>query len=668
MAQPTASDPATSTPPIPPTVAGRRPGVLDDSQPSRILRHPDASLSFASFDPLTASFADQGKPSAAAARPKRIVVETLPSGHSTWRFVPKAKFAEGLDDEGDWPRIVLIDSTQYLLDQDQWDIHKIDPAYECVVHPHPAHPTIVRKPDSSASSAPTSPSRVGSQKRPRRSDEYSAGPSTKKSRPIIVVDDDGPADSEAEIVEMMVDPQTPKATAPPTQLPERRKTNRPRSTHNQRPLAPSNSFNNNAPPPAREPSAQFSQPSQSSSRSQHSSPPPMAFKRKVSSPELTPESTAPAEGFKPSKRARTQSPPRAAQHAKSRERTMRHKSKLQELIKEQYRASEEKFQQFERALFGSIPEEQHAPTNPTASETKPDIPAEAEHAQPAPAEDQPHEDPNPTPTPTSNEQAPPNPHQQAPPTANEYSDSDSEDDGGESAHDALLAESRAKLAELERDRPLWETQRHARERRERQEREAERARRQQKLWAEEQRRVQEAREAFARRQRAEQAQRERFHQDRLRAERERIEREQAERGRAQARQQRFGMGAWTPQRALERYTTLCTAFDTGKYAAGSAPLTFDAVPWPVLRAPGTFGAEDIDWSAVEGFFVGVRVHMREQDYRALVEKSHRRFHPDRWSARGLLKAVGDEAERGGIEVAANTVAQALTPLWRETKR
>ena len=45
----------------------------------------------------------------------------------------------------------------------------------------------------------------------------------------------------------------------------------------------------------------------------------------------------------------------------------------------------------------------------------------------------------------------------------------------------------------------------------------------------------------------------------------------------------------------------------------------------------------------------------------------RRFHPDRWRARGLLKNMQDDDERGFIEVAANTVAQALTPLWRGVK-
>jgi len=67
------------------------------------------------------------------------------------------------------------------------------------------------------------------------------------------------------------------------------------------------------------------------------------------------------------------------------------------------------------------------------------------------------------------------------------------------------------------------------------------------------------------------------------------------------------------------------------------------------------------------FFNAVKPFMRTQDFKVFVEKSHRRFHPDRWRSRGLLKSVLDEVERGCLEVAANTVAQALTPIWRDIK-
>jgi hypothetical protein len=104
-----------------------------------------------------------------------------------------------------------------------------------------------------------------------------------------------------------------------------------------------------------------------------------------------------------------------------------------------------------------------------------------------------------------------------------------------------------------------------------------------------------------------------------------------------------------------------------QWSSAAASLVFENIPWPTLCTPFTFGPEDIDWAAVETFFRTVRGHMRAQDYRVFVEKSHRRFHPDRWSARGLLAAIRDDNARGLVEVAANTVAQALTPLWREAR-
>ena len=38
--------------------------------------------------------------------PKRIVVEIAANGKSTWRFVPRAKMDDGVDNEGIWPRVV----------------------------------------------------------------------------------------------------------------------------------------------------------------------------------------------------------------------------------------------------------------------------------------------------------------------------------------------------------------------------------------------------------------------------------------------------------------------------------------------------------------------------------------------------------------------------------
>jgi len=226
-------------------------------------------------------------------------------------------------------------------------------------------------------------------------------------------------------------------------------------------------------------------------------------------------------------------------------------------------------------------------------------------------------------------------------------------------HEERIAESRRKIAELEHDRPLWDAAARARERQEREEEAARRAA------AERQRRREDA-EALARAElehREEQAERERRERALEAEARAKAEAEAAER-RREAQRARWARGPWTSQRALERYRVLCESFDE---TARPASLAFEDIPWPTLCAPFTFGPEDIDWAAVETFFHTVRGHMRGQDYRVFVEKSHRRFHPDRWSARGLLAAIKDDDVRGMIEVAANTVAQALTPLWREAR-
>ena len=122
-----------------------------------------------------------------------------------------------------------------------------------------------------------------------------------------------------------------------------------------------------------------------------------------------------------------------------------------------------------------------------------------------------------------------------------------------------------------------------------------------------------------------------------------------ERERRQRQQQRWALEPWTTQRALERYKILSEEFDSTKFCA-DLPLTMEAVPWPVLTPPARFSVTDVDWEAVEKFFSGVREVMRAQDYKTLVEKSQRRFHPDRWRSRSLLKTVLDEMERDNMDV------------------
>lgn len=223
-------------------------------------------------------------------------------------------------------------------------------------------------------------------------------------------------------------------------------------------------------------------------------------------------------------------------------------------------------------------------------------------------------------------------------------------------HEAEIAESIRKLRQLEKDRPLWEAQRKQREGRERAE-EQERLAKAERRRKEEEQRQREQHEAAEREKRYAQQEAERLAWEEEARQREIRQRRQ---------RQRWESGPWTTHRALERYRMLSDEFDTTKFTSGQS-ITFHDIPWPVLRAPAHLTVEDIDWSAVEAFFATVKSHMRPQDYQEFVEKSHRRFHPDRWRARKLWAAVTDEVERGYLEVAANTVAQAITPIWRAVK-
>jgi hypothetical protein len=92
------------------------------------------------------------------------------------------------------------------------------------------------------------------------------------------------------------------------------------------------------------------------------------------------------------------------------------------------------------------------------------------------------------------------------------------------------------------------------------------------------------------------------------------------------------------------------------------PLTFTTVPWPVLRQSNSLAVQHVTWDAVEEFFRVTKRYMEATDLRALIQENHRRFHPDRWSARGLLKTVANEVLRKSLEDATKVVAQALTPL------
>lgn len=124
--------------------------------------------------------------------------------------------------------------------------------------------------------------------------------------------------------------------------------------------------------------------------------------------------------------------------------------------------------------------------------------------------------------------------------------------------------------------------------------------------------------------------------------------------------------SWTTQQSVSRFQAISVEFDTIKFSE-SQPLTFASVPWPLLHYPPLLTFESIEWGAVEEFFAVMETVVTESEYKSIVEKAHRRFHPDKWRSRGVLSTVLDEELRGCLEKAGNIVAQALTPLWLASK-
>ncbi|KIL66189.1 hypothetical protein M378DRAFT_75405 [Amanita muscaria Koide BX008] len=215
----------------------------------------------------------------------------------------------------------------------------------------------------------------------------------------------------------------------------------------------------------------------------------------------------------------------------------------------------------------------------------------------------------------------------------------------EVARRIAIEESRRKLAELEGDKHLWEAAAKQRSMREEAERGSIRVKvatlhSVEKERAEAERKARTLREAEEKRKEDERRQHE------AAAQRERESR--------QRQQQRWAYGPWTTQRALERYKVLSEEFDSTKFST-ELPLTVEAVPWPILTPPARLNIADVNWNAVEKFFTSVENHMKPQEYKVLVEKSHRRFHPDRWRSRSLWKTVVDETERDGMEVGKGTL-------------
>ncbi|KAJ7346628.1 hypothetical protein DFH08DRAFT_700878 [Mycena albidolilacea] len=499
----------------PVSISGTTPGVLDTTQPLRLLRRPSSTLSFASFDPRVAS-ADHGWDLRSLSlneelyRPKRVVIETTCSGESSWRFVPKARCEDGVLNEGSWPRVIDLCGQLVECDQDQWDIYKLDPAYDCLVRAPPEVSAIT-------AAAPKPPAEGKQPLGKHRMSSAEPCPEMRPSKPFHL---HSRKSEEDEVADMVVD--------------------------------------DGAMPSMRH-DPEYRSPEEEASRNTVNYLP-----------------------TKTSKRTRTLSPGAVKRDLETR-RLEREKKKREKREREFNHRKQQRFEHFLNGIYSEVSNNNHAGPNSGGEEDKPaEVDVEAER-------------------------------------------------------EAFIAEARRKLAELEADRPLWEEEAKKRAQREKEEQEARRTR------MAEQRRAAEAPKAEEARRARQQQQARAREEARVRAGEERARRDRERR----QRNERWGYGLWTTQRALERYKVLSDIFDSTKFSADD-PITFDVVPWPMLAVK--FSLEDIDWAAVEGFFNAVKPHMRSQDFASFVEKSHRRFHPDRWRSRGLLKSVADETERGCLEV------------------
>ncbi|KAG5642222.1 hypothetical protein DXG03_003391 [Asterophora parasitica] len=664
-----------AAPQAPQKLSGSIPGVLDAGQVERLCHFSGSKLSFASFDPHTASSnrdvpgLDNLSLNEQLYRPKRVVIETAPSGASTWRFVPSARREDGVADEGTWPRVVDICGNHFECSQEQWDIYKLDPAYDCLVKAAPHVPVITQITDR-PQAAPT-PVAFGQKRRVASPVAGSPAESSKpkKKRPAVQVQSES-EDDESEVEEMIIDDEftRPKSAGGSkdrakklrAEIQANRKERQDRvarrmnrlsrleeneAYHEQEQVhfaftAPSTSEDSttkatgipsrNGSPPKRKGRHRSSGPFKSSSgqdtqADEVSTVTSLFDSLRTNGNHDRNDSTRPADDepllrntmnyvpSKDAKRTRTVSPS-AAKRNLAASKQAREKQKTERLHREKEARRMAREAELLQELYRNNPDVDMDASQATVqmqSESSAD--EEGEERVGARANASP-------------------------------SSGDTADDDEEARRLAAIAESRRKLAELEADRPLWEAAAAQRKEQERKEAEAQRVK------AEERRRAEEA----ARRARVQEEQSKREQQEAHRRAREEAARKMAqeeERARQQrARRERnsWSHGHWTVERAKERYANLADQFDKTKYSADELPLTAHDIPWPMLAR--TFGLEDVTWQSVAEFFNAVRPTMKTMEFKKFIIKSHLRFHTDRWASRRLLEGVKDEAERACIEI------------------
>ncbi|KAH0589477.1 hypothetical protein H2248_005225 [Termitomyces sp. 'cryptogamus'] len=223
------------------------------------------------------------------------------------------------------------------------------------------------------------------------------------------------------------------------------------------------------------------------------------------------------------------------------------------------------------------------------------------------------------------------------------------------AHIAKIEESKRKMAELEKDRPLWNA---AATRRMEQQRLDEEALKREAA----ERRAKKAQrecEERARREEEERKKKEEAAQTEQQKEMQRlIDRENERRQRLQRMFNYWSSAAWSAPLALDRYRALLYEFGQAKFMPGIIPLRTCDVPWPVLLREYTL--ECVTLEEITKFFDTMRAILSMEDYKDLLKKSSLRFHPDHWSTR--LNSVVNEAERKAIAEVNTMIIQHLTSL------
>jgi hypothetical protein len=119
---------------------------------------------------------------------------------------------------------------------------------------------------------------------------------------------------------------------------------------------------------------------------------------------------------------------------------------------------------------------------------------------------------------------------------------------------------------------------------------------------------------------------------------------------------------WSPSLALQRYRDVGKEFDDTAFTVYQ-PLVFESVPWPLLHRPDSLDLSMIDRGAVDDFFRHVQTQLKPWEYKDLVESAYHRFHPDRWSSRGIVPTILDKEMRSKVRDAGNIVSQAIVPIW-----